>query len=238
MMTDRPIPFTAPMVRALLEGRKTQTRRTLKSSIMWFGTAWPVYVNGKRVGDSSDDPEMVPLPTADGGVIWSGPTPIVPGDRLWVREAWRCNDWASDLATIFYRASEGGGYTAMCEQYPVAGKAPLRVTGTWRSPRFMPRWASRITLIVTDVRVQRLQEISEEDAWAEGITPPSETMTMAEAAAICSRYKTDHAGIAVYASLWDSINAKRGYGWDTNPWVVAYTFRTILANIDSLSEAA
>mgnify|MGYP001044658260 CR=1 FL=1 len=228
MMTDRPIPFTAPMVRALLEGRKTQTRRTLKSSIMWFGTAWPVYVNGKRVGDSSDDPEMVPLPTADGGVIWSGPTPIVPGDRLWVREAWRCNDWASDLATIFYRASEGGGYTAMCEQYPVAGKAPLRVTGTWRSPRFMPRWASRITLIVTDVRVQRVQEISEDDAIAEGWPGPVTELGFPVAKPL-----------NWYERLWDSINAKRpGCSWADNPFVAAISFRVIPKNIDQIAEAS
>lgn len=231
MMTDRPIPFTAPMVRALLEGRKTMTRRVLKPqpSPDFIGatidadglTVQPAFLFGS---DTHKALRRIPRPR--GG--------------LWVREAWRTDPGLDHLSGKKIEAAclEADYLRAWAPIVYEADGMAVHGVGRYRHARFMPRWASRITLIVTDVRVQRLQEISEEDAWAEGITPPSETMTMAEAAAICSRYKTDHAGIAVYASLWDSINAKRGYGWDTNPWVVAYTFRTILANIDSLSEAA
>jgi hypothetical protein len=124
----------------------------------------------------------------------------VPGDRLWVREMWapQCDeDLRPEIArpTIFYAA----GWTG----------AAIR----WRSSVSMPRWASRITLELTEVRVQRLQEISEEDAKAEGIIargPGSPTLRP---------HQRDFRG------LWNDINAKRGYGWDSNPWVWAITFK-------------
>jgi hypothetical protein len=209
-LADRPILFSGPMVRALLDGRKTQTRRVLN-----------------------------PQPTADMGLVgiyapkltavFGYETPdadhkvalrYMPGDRLYVREAWRCNGWASDLATIFYRASEGDGYTAMCEQYPVAGKSPMRVTGTWRPGIHMPRWASRLTLTVSDVRVQRLQEISEADALAEGCYRQ-------DAANPCAK-----PGIKGFYHTWQELNSDRGYGWYENPWVVAITFTVERRNID------
>ena len=116
----------------------------------------------------------------------------------------------------------------MCEQYPVAGKAPLRVTGTWRSPLFMPRWASRITLIVTDVRVQRVQEISEDDAIAEGWPGPVTELGFPVAKPL-----------NWYERLWDSINAKRpGCSWADNPFVAAISFRVIPKNIDQIAEAS
>jgi hypothetical protein len=90
----------------------------------------------------------------------------------------------------------------------------------------MPRWASRLTLTVTDVRVQRVQEISEADAVAEGVTPSEEPNEM----------KWEHYaphGVA-FRTLWDSLNAKRGYGWDANPWVAAYTFTATRQNIDQV----
>jgi hypothetical protein len=211
-MADLPIPFNAPMVRALLREieqpgtGKTQTRRGLKPlprRTIFFD-----------------------IKTAERNQFQEPRYAI--GDRLYVREAWRCNGWASNVATIFYRASEGDGYTAMCEQYPVAGKKPLRVTGGWRPSIHMPRWASRITLIVTDVRVQRLQDISEADAKAEGVEPVD--------------YLDGNTGfgknyVIPFRELWDSLNAKRGHSWDSNPWVAAYSFKPILSNIDSVGAA-
>lgn len=222
-MADHPILFSAPMVRALLDGRKTQTRRIMKPQpVQSDNGSWHVFNSG-------------------GGVV-GVPTEMVPdcaaeyarydrGDRLWVREAWRCNGWATDVATIFYRASEGDGYTAMCEQYPVDGKDPLRITATWRPGIHMSRWASRLTLIVTDVRVERLQDISEEDAIAEGLI---ETRT--------GRwwYSADHRNapgscnpVTAYSCLWDQINGAGS--WDDNPWVVAVTFDVIKQNIDEVA---
>ncbi|WP_411909250.1 hypothetical protein [Mesorhizobium sp. AD1-1] len=200
-MTDRPILFSAPMVRALLAGTKTQTRRVLTKpygTFEWVNADWrPLCLK------------------------------FFKGDRLYVREAWRCNGWASDVATIMYRASEGDGYTAMTEQYPADGKQPLRVTGTWRPGIHMPRWASRLTLTVTEVRVQRLQEISEEDARSEGAAENEVGYWSHDGTEFGLTAKDSFAG------LWHDLNAARGFGWDQNPWVVALSFSVLQKNIDA-----
>ncbi len=225
-MTDRPILFSAPMVRALLDGRKSQTRRVLKDV--------PIF------SPDYDEQWRQQLLSPGGGLPdywswWSTPAHspstyhfqhvlYASGDRLWVREAWRCNGWATDVATIFYQASEGDGYTAMCEQYPVAGKRALRVDGKWRPSIHMPRWVSRLTLIVTDVRVQRLQDISEADAEAEGIGSP----------------EIAHFGCSIkaFAALWNSLSRTDEAAWDANPWVVAVSFETHRCNIDAMERLA
>ncbi len=209
-MAERPILFSSPMVRALLACAKTQTRRVIKprGHACIFDGGW------------TDRYVLDP-----GNQSWRERFyPYRVGDRLYVREAWRCNGWATDVATIFYRASEGDGYTAMCEQYPIADKSPLRVTGAWRPGIHMPRWASRLTLAVTDVRVQRLQDISEEDAEAEGLTGE---FCDYELYGQSKPYRFE------YSALWNHLNAARGSGWDTNPWVVAVTFAVEHRNIDA-----
>lgn len=227
-MTDRPIPFSAPMVRAILEGRKTQTRRVLKG-------AWQSALEGhdrvKTWFAPSDIPrEGIPNQWAQSG-IWAekhgprgynrflGYAPYRPGDRLWAREAWRTISAFDDTrprelprhAPIFYEIErpENADY------------------GRLRPGMFMPRWASRITLIVESVRVERLQDISEADAraegptWAEGPYFPNGV----------PEHTVPPGWRARFAHLWDSINGTRR--WEANPWVAAITFRAILANIDS-----
>jgi hypothetical protein len=203
---DRPILFSGPMVRALLAGTKTQTRRVLNPQ--------PNMLNGR-----------LPLNNGRGSYSTDGGWTkyrFAIGDRLYVRETWRCNGWATDVATVMYRASEDGGYTAMTEKYPVAGKEPMRVTGTWRPSIHMPRWASRLTLTVTDVRVQRLQETTVEDAVAEGALSTADV----------DQFARVHA-IPQYQAIWDGLNAERGFGWSTNPWVVAVSFTVERHNIDA-----
>lgn len=170
------------------------------------------------------------------------PVRFAKGDRLWVRETWRCNGWASDVTTIFYRASEGDGYTAMCEQWPVADHKPLRVETKWSPSLHLPRWASRLTLTVTDVRVQRLQECTREDAIAEGIQVGAPLPEVPD-----SNGDIYHDGVtdpiegwtrnpvAAYASLWDHINGAGA--WDANPWIVAVTFAVERRNIDAARAA-
>lgn len=235
-MTDHPALFNAPMVRGLLREieqpgtGKTMTRRVLRMQPPEWATCCeqPSMYNALhqwvpsgfwRWSEELQDPPRAlrSWPVDDEGQhYWLRP-PIAKGDRLWVREAWRCNGWASDLATIFYRASEGDSYTAMCEQYPVAGRQPLRVTGSWRPSIHMPRWASRLTLYVADVRVQRLREINEEDAKAEGAKPWTGAL---------QSYATD------FARIWRDINGPDA--WDANPWVMAVTFVPRRGNIDCL----
>ena len=231
-MADLPILFSAPMVRALLDNRKTQTRRVLKLDGML--DPLPDVWEAKEIDGvwwfASDNPDC-------GGRV-KAPVRFRKGDRLWVREAWRCNGWASDVATIFYRASEGDGYTAMCEQWPAADHKPMRVETKWSPSLHLPRWVSRLTLNVTDVRVQRLQECSEADAIAEGIEG---------LAVIGGNAWRDYSGgdgfnvrdpgfpgRRSYASLWDSINGASA--WAANPWIVALTFTVERRNIDEIAK--
>jgi hypothetical protein len=164
---------------------------------------------------------------------------IKVGDRLYVREAWRCNGWATDVATVKYRASEDDGYTAMTEQYPVDGKKPMRVTGTWRPGIHMPRWASRLTLTVADVRVERLQDISASDALAEGVSSTEHWRPKdVEGKPFEDKWWDDftfwnHYPQLAYRSVWEAINGAGS--WETNPWVAAYSFGVERGNIDAVS---
>jgi len=256
-MVDRPILFSAPMVRALLAGTKTQTRRVLTHGNTFFnGRGWSKLAKAqtwnwdKAWVDPGPSPAGNPGPylklpwLAGDSDLWEQTThrlyPVIqPGDRLYVREAFRVNSWATDVATIFYKASERGSYTEMCEQFPVAGHPYLKPTpGGWRPGLHMPRWASRLTLTVTEVRVQRLQDISEEDAEAEGIERiPLYGMP---GGWVWKSYDPTHAphvgwvlAVQSYQSLWNSLNDARGFGWDANPWVVAVSFTVDRRNIDA-----
>lgn len=186
---EKPIIFSGPMVRAIREGRKSQTRRLLKPQ-----------------PNSGPDGKMVNLGSGSWGLsdgILSGEWKLAsPGDRLWVREA-----WAKDGdCPLQYRAG------------PHVADDALGVR--WRPSIHMPRWASRITLEVTEVRVQRLQDISEEDARAEG----------APCCVMCedgSFYENkDHGSLYCgFAGLWASIHGPGS--WEANPWVAAITFKRI-----------
>lgn len=193
-MKERPILFSAPMVRAILDGRKTQTRRIVKPqpTITDNGCPrWGTY-SGKRM-------YMVPRRAGGGSAVTM--TDLIgeycpygqPGDRLWVRETWA--KWANKNRVAQYRCDVPDDRQHLY---------------TWTPSIFMPRWASRITLEITGVRVQRVQEISELDCEAEiGATAHS----------------LGDSAYMFFTALWNEINAKRGYGWDSNPWVWALTFR-------------
>jgi hypothetical protein len=176
------------MVRSILEGRKTQSRRVIQTpSGFCFGAEQQILkVRG-----------LIPLPCPYG----------VPGDQLWVRETFNVG-WL-DGGKVLYRADGGSAKDAGYPHEP-----------TWRPSIFMPRACSRITLELTEVRVQRLQEISEEDALAEGTGDWA-----MESNAIITSVTMRNA----FSKLWDFINKKRGFGWDVNPWVWALTFRRLEA---------
>lgn len=192
-MKEKPILFSSPMVRAILEGRKSMTRRALKPLRQDDRTPyvmWPVYERGKRY-ESSANPDRA--------------APYTPGMKLWVRETWAyplIND--SVTQAFVYRAD--GERTDLCD-------------GRWSSPIHMPRWASRIALLVKEVRVERLQDISEADTIAEGCRRrfQPEGNEVIEWSATLS-----------FARLWDSINGKRaGCAWADNPWVAAIGFERL-----------
>lgn len=171
-MKERPILFSTPMVRAILGGRKTQTRRVVKAQ------------HSSLVENLIDNWEGRPFPFGK------------PGDRLWVRETWTHDDEGN----ISYRAQ-------MDDWVECPGNK-------WKPSIFMPRIASRITLEISTIRVERLQDISEEDAKAEG---PSQHPEYPKEF-YCSWRKA-------YQVLWDSINGPGS--WDRNPWVWVIEFKGV-----------
>lgn len=184
-MTDIPIIFSAPMVQALLSGRKTMTRRLASS----------------------------PLRNA------------LPGDRLWVRETWQLHSRATDFGCVVYRASINGSWTEAHEMVPVSKLIGKRVQPKpfqlgWRSPLHLFRDLSRLTLLVTGTKVERLQDISKADVMAEGIHERNGAPMI-----------DVHAGWhEPFADLWVSLHGKES--WDENPEVVAISFDVVKANID------
>lgn len=190
-MTDRPILFSGPMVRAILAGCKTQTRRV----------------------------------APDGG-LHSHLFRL--GDRLWVREAWATHAAYDDLSPSAMGGDEPIRYAAD-GAHQTWGHPAISKLGRPRVGIHMPRWASRLTLTVTALRGQRLQDINEADAEAEGITKHGRFWGVADAD--WDSASTESA-VQAYANLWDDLNAARGYGWDSNPWVVAITFDVEQRNID------
>ena len=195
-MRERPILFSAPMVRAILAGTKTQTRRVVKAR-----------------KDCDFGCELAPhelAGEANGGDFRNAY--CAPGDRLWVREAW-CTSAAFDKTAP----------KELPKDAPITYLAggPHHRFSRYRPPMFMPRWASRITLEVTGVRVERLQDISEADAIAEGIAKPAGSQF----------WHADPRGSSLpggtpqwaFRNLWESINGPGS--WDANPWVWVVEFK-------------
>lgn len=222
-MKERPIIFNGAMVRAILAGTKTQTRRIVKPQ--------PLDGQPELAAHLARRGHFEWFTTAREGTSWRCPYGV-PGDRLWVRETWRYADWTEDGDPwIRYKADEDVRLVdsvseewserlteiwaglSVGENFNIDNRAADR---RWRSARFMPRWASRLTLEITDVRAQRLQEISEEDARAEGAPQCSRRVVGFDEG--CPSY------VCGFKQIWSSINAKRA-PWASNPWVWAISFR-------------
>ena len=238
-MTDRPIPFKPEMVQALLDGRKTQTRRVLKPQPEPFVDGFVRVATCNKTGKAVWETRLNGKPCLGidrGDFLDAHVKTARVGDRLWVKEAWRAAAWDDHLAPselltdhnrcwlLGYEADRKG------DLFPGAGRL--------RAGMHMPRWASRLTLIVTDVKVERVQDISARDAVAEGIDPrPHEC-----GCEVCARTSfycpaTASSIIMAFADLWNSINGKKaGCAWDDNPWVCATSFRCIAKNIDEVPD--
>lgn len=246
--------FSAPMVRALLAGTKTQTRRILTGAC----DEPPAFIENGAVFALNEN-----------NVPYRWPKTHATGDRLWVREAWRTPSSWDDRSPSQLVASciEAGYKTAWA---PIAWEADgtttnwadwrVKKNGRLRASMHLPRAFSRITLTVTDVRVQRLQDISEADAIAEGCDarpfpgpwwqgyisingdlmhqvvlgdcPPE---WMIDPKKMAPTPWLDKSASDEYRTLWNSINGPGA--WEANPWVAAYTFTVEHRNIDAaLSE--
>lgn len=221
----KPIICNSESVRAILDERKSQTRRVIKDAPK--GSFWerPHLDNGRWYWVANlENPSIEPKA---GLVCPYG----IPGDSLWVKETWALQadldeQLKEDGLTPGQIGNEGFhvGYKA-----DGSGVYPKANLGRWRYSIYMPRWASRITLEIKDVRVERVQDISEEDAKAEGVT--SDTLFGFGYSGFPNSSLTDERNPAVkkgdllyglrgaFAYLWNSINAKRGYDWHKNSWV-------------------
>ena len=192
-MKERPILFSAPMVHAILGGRKTQTRRPVASARHPYGhLLGPEGVAREFLGNT----EAVRCPIGE------------TGDRLWVRETWGL--MAHTDPTDWHRGSVAGASPdAIVPTYGVEHRANWKVDNTnafWRPSIHMPRWASRITLEITRVWVEQVQDITEEGAIKEGCVPLDSSSPR-----------------EMFREIWQSI-----YGtWDANPWVWAVEFRRV-----------
>lgn len=238
-MKELPIIFSAPMVRAILDGRKTQTRRVVKPSAYQLRYAKDKF-GGFADFNEANEAAGIAAQISIGQSLVTCPYGQ-PGDRLWVRETWRVGAWAEDdgLIAVDYKADgycrqewltvsdenlfdrlwrqstddsiQHYGRLARYKWKP--GKSPCR----WRSSRFMPRLASRVTLEITGVRVEHLNDISEEDAIAEGSQIPVDQLPKSCRQG-CLSERTQ------FARIWNSINGKK-YPWESNPWVWVIEFR-------------
>lgn len=208
---ERPIIFNAEMVRAVLEGRKTQTRR-ICSEIN--PSNFPACLSKRQWAKVNKA-----LPMA------FGPDYFCPfgavGDRLWVREAFRVMGRATDVARLMYKASERNSFTESTRTVPI-DQCNKQSSYNWTPSIHMPRWASRITLEITGVRVERLQAVSEADAQAEGV--------QLLRGGFWRHYQPEwtHHQLSArgsFVSLWQSI-----YGadsWQANPWVWVIEFKRV-----------
>lgn len=203
-MRERPILFNSEMVRAILDGRKTMTRRVVK-----------------------------PQPTESHGLVYQGMalgkfgkisdaeiycTFGVTGDRLWVREKFRLFNAVEECS--HYESCDSMKY----HNTPMYYADAIDNESKWKPSIHMPRSASRINLEITEVRVERLQDITVEDVVCEGISPAMRT----KFGYSCEESEENFwikEGRDTFRMLWDSLNLKRGYGWDANPWVWVIGFR-------------
>ena len=190
-MKERPILFSAQMVEAILDDRKTQTRRVVKPQ--------PVFVAAPNVPFKTEDADPNGIIRCPHGK---------PGDRLWVRET--------------FAPMIGGGYVYAADYTAERLKAPGG-SGFWKPSIHMPRSASRITLEITGVRIERLNDISEDDAIAEGVDVKMDAVMTA---AQC-RGKAGTAAQLEYWHLWESIHGKGS--WDANPFVWVVEFNRVTA---------
>lgn len=210
-MNENPIRCNNDMVRAILDGRKTQARRVIEPQPAcdmpgaYFdayngGPQWNWWLPDNRLCNGHD---IIRCPYGR------------PGDRLWVQET---HSW------ITLAENEATAMCTDCRRHPDGYPVHMLYRADfgehddqpmeWSPFADMPRWASRTNLEVTGVRVQRVQDIGRDDALAEGIAQPEDGIPVTDA-------------VTWFQVLWDSINARRGYGWDVNPFVWVIEFRVI-----------
>ncbi|ENQ2676698.1 TPA: hypothetical protein MAF88_001647 [Klebsiella pneumoniae] len=228
-MKERGMIFNGEMVRAILDGRKTQTRRPIK----WKQTRFT------EIGEREDGSKWPWSEDAEHACDFWHPCPFgAVGDRIWVREAFRVHSRATDVATLVYKASERNSWTEQTHRVPVAVCNKPATPEKWTPSLHMPRWASRILLEITDVRVERLNATSEEDAQREGVHTEvwDQTVVARNYAARDEFFQFWSEDMPHYVemnqlyrssfrSLWESIYGAEN--WLANPWVWVIEFKRV-----------
>ena len=217
-MKYRPILFNTEMVRAILEDRKTETRRVIKPqpNILKFD---PIIMSGKY-GYRDEHGKLYKCPYGQ------------VGDRLWVRETWFSFPSHDNLKPCEIPHTESIESMHENDIDYLASPIEFYNRGRIRQSIFMPRWVSRITLEITEIKVERVQDITEEGAMAEGILShnkggPDRIGRIMYASRDGSHSEWELTAAKAFERLWDSINKKRGFGWESNPWVWVVKFRRI-----------
>lgn len=248
---ERPIIFSGEMVKAILDGKKTMTRRAVKTqprdecteiaTSACFG-----HVEYRSTSEDRQTQSILAKIKCPYGKI---------GDRLWVREAYTVTGWNCDDGSVYIKYLADGHeqyfdnetdemecaidslVASVCKELDKR-KVPMLNDEAYdcsldenkprnRSPMFMPRFASRLLLEITDIRIERLNDISDEDAVKEGlrILPASGRYVVSPG----DQYfgSASHDAVEVLSWLWDSINAKKGYPWSSNPWVWVVEFKVV-----------
>ena len=244
-MVDRPILMSGSMVVATLREIKSpgtgkgETRRCVtKGTTTMDGGPWCNFVAPSAfkldqafVDRSYPDSPILKMPWDNLGhdVIARVRPRIEIGDRLWVREAWRTPDTTDTIPPRDLVTNSVTNYIAgpSCEVYS---------WGRYRPSMHMPRWASRITLEVTDVQFERVQDITEGGAQREGVTEcPMFSTPEAPEYSIHGETNVYPWRVGAFTELWDDLNEARGFGWDANPWVIVISFTPMLCNIDRIA---
>lgn len=215
-MKERGMIFNGEMVRAILDGRKTQTRRIMAPQPA-DDIERGIFPNPEVIGWKSSLRHKYGSTTAHFCPYGK------PGDRIWVRESFRVHSRATDVATLVYKASERNSWTEQTLRVPVAVCNKPATPEKWTPSLHMPRWASRILLEITDVRVERLNAISEEDARAEGIIDGGCLNCGEPEPCGCANPEPD--ATDAFAYLWQSIYGQES--WNANPWVWVISFERI-----------
>lgn len=199
---NKPIIFSTEMIRAILNGNKKQTRRVIKPQPIWDDGIWywkNHYFSPEAFNIGNDK-------------FIKEKCPYQIGQTLWVRETWSkiYIDWPPEENTEYeyeYKADIGNKYPG---EWPEEYK-DNEACGRWKPSIFMPREAARLFLNITNIKAEKIQDITEEDAKAEGVQPDKETGSYVDS----------------FMCLWDRLNKKRGFGWDVNPWVWVIEFERI-----------
>jgi hypothetical protein len=232
-MKETPIIMTGESVRGILAGRKTQTRRVMQP------LKHPNWTGYMLSNDKTHAIECGPdYPDDKSDEVRN---PYIVGDRRWVKETWNAgNAVLPSGAGIMFNQKPREGMEIVYRADPKSETYVPKIP--WRSPMFMPRWASRIMLEITEVRVERVQSISEQDAIAEGIKTeavpydPDNFHLPGSYGFISGLHPFPkgtlwHSAQKAYQELWEAINATREkgiYAWEKNPWVWAITFQRVV----------